>query len=134
MKKRCMVLALSLLLAAAAGCGVKEEKTVSVQSVGMILGFENAGTADRFSGIVVSRGETKIQKDADKDVEEILVKAGDEVSEGDVLVTSGMGRYPAGIVIGKISKAGYDSNKQLMVIYVRPAVDFTSLKKVSVIL
>lgn len=57
-----------------------------------------------------------------------------DVSEGDVLVTSGMGRYPAGIVIGKISKAGYDSNKQLMLISVRPNVDFTSLKKVSVIL
>ena len=51
-----------------------------------------------------------------------------------MLVTSGMGRYPVGIIIGKISKAGYDSNKQLMIISVKSKVDFTSLRKVSVVL
>lgn len=63
-----------------------------------------------------------------------MLDSGADVSEGDVLVTSGMGRYPAGIIIGKISKAGYDSNKQLMIISVKSKVDFTSLRKVSVVL
>ena len=57
-----------------------------------------------------------------------------ELRDGDVLVTSGMGRYPAGIRIGKVSRSGYDSNKQLITVTVRSNVDFDSLIKVSVIL
>lgn len=57
-----------------------------------------------------------------------------EVREGDRIITSGIGKYPAGILIGRITKAGYDSNKQLMEITVKPEVDFTSIDKVSVII
>ncbi len=57
-----------------------------------------------------------------------------EAKEGDILVTSGLGRFPAGIKIGKVTRAGYDSNKQLMTISVRSEVDFASLRKVSVVL
>ena len=57
-----------------------------------------------------------------------------EVVEGDILVTSGMGRFPAGIRIGKVSRAGYDSNRQLVVVTVRPTVNFPSLRKVSVVI
>jgi len=56
------------------------------------------------------------------------------VTEGDTLITSGMGRYPSGIVIGKIIKVSYDSNEQLQKVTVRPAVDFKSLQKVSVLI
>ena len=57
-----------------------------------------------------------------------------EISEGDRIITSGIGRYPAGILLGRITKAGYDSNKQLMELAVKPEVDFTSIDKVSVII
>ena len=57
-----------------------------------------------------------------------------EIKEGDRIITSGIGRYPAGIILGRITKAGYDSNKQLMEISVKPEVDFTSIDKVSVII
>ena len=57
-----------------------------------------------------------------------------EIGEGDRIITSGIGRYPAGILLGRITKAGYDSNKQLMEITVKPEVDFASLDKVSVII
>ena len=57
-----------------------------------------------------------------------------EISEGDRIITSGIGRYPAGILLGRITRAGYDSNKQLMELNVKPEVDFTSISKVSVII
>ena len=56
-----------------------------------------------------------------------------EISEGDRIITSGIGRYPAGIMLGRIVRAGYDSNKQLMEVTVKPEVDFASIDKVSVI-
>lgn len=55
------------------------------------------------------------------------------ISEGDSVVTSGMGKYPAGIKIGKIVKTGYDSNKQLIKLTVKPSTDFGYMRKVSVI-
>ena len=56
-----------------------------------------------------------------------------KISEGDRIITSGIGRYPAGILLGRIVTAGYDSNKQLMELSVKPEVDFTSIDKVTVI-
>ncbi|MGF6376122.1 rod shape-determining protein MreC [Clostridiales Family XIII bacterium PM5-7] len=57
-----------------------------------------------------------------------------KVSEGDKIVTSGMGLFPAGIEIGKIVKVKYDSNSQLNTVTIKPFTDFKSLQKVSVIL
>ncbi|WP_425757006.1 rod shape-determining protein MreC [Ihubacter sp. rT4E-8] len=57
-----------------------------------------------------------------------------KIREGDKLVTSGMGIYPAGIEIGRIVKVRYDSNAQLQRVDVKPSVDFKSLQKVTVIL
>ena len=92
MMRKCLMILLimGILAAALMGCTKQEEKAVPVQSVAMILGFENAGEAERYGGIVVSRGETKINKDPDKSVKELLVKTGDMVSEGDVLFTYDM--------------------------------------------
>lgn len=57
-----------------------------------------------------------------------------KINEGDELITSGMGVYPAGIEIGKITKVRYDSNEQLLKVDIKPSVEFESLQKVSVIL
>lgn len=55
------------------------------------------------------------------------------IEDGDILMTSGMGEYPQGIEIGKVTKVSYDSNAQLQRVVVRPSVDFRSLQKVSVL-
>lgn len=57
-----------------------------------------------------------------------------KVSEGDKIITSGMGMYPAGIEIGKVTKVKYDSNAQLQMVTIKSSVEFKSLQKVSVIL
>ena len=84
MKKTCiaaiLALALSLSLAACAG----KAGGVYVQNVGDLSGF-GVTDGDRFPGVVVAENVTKIQRDADKTVGELFVKAGDTVKTGDQL-------------------------------------------------
>lgn len=56
------------------------------------------------------------------------------VIEGDILVTSNMGMYPAGIRIGKVASVTYNSDTQLKNVKIEPSVSFKSLQKVAVIL
>lgn len=56
------------------------------------------------------------------------------ISEGDMIVTSGMGVYPAGIQIGKVTKVKYHSDSQLKRVTIKPSVEFKSLQKVSVMI
>ncbi len=57
-----------------------------------------------------------------------------DIADGDVIVTSGRGIYPEGIVIGKISKVGYDSNRQLKTVIIVSDVNLSTIEKVSVII
>ena len=75
-----MALALCLSLAA---CG--SDSAVYVQSVSELVALGGIAPGNRFAGIVVSENVTEIQKDADKTIEELLVKAGDDVKKGEVL-------------------------------------------------
>ncbi len=63
-----------------------------------------------------------------------MLKGDANVAEGDIIITSGMATYPAGLEIGTIQNITYNSDTLLKEIIVEPAVDFRSLKKVSVIL
>ncbi|MGP1570313.1 MAG: rod shape-determining protein MreC [Eubacteriales bacterium] len=55
-----------------------------------------------------------------------------EIIKGDVIVTSGMGMYPAGIKIGKISKVKYSHDTQLKTVEVNTSVNFKKIQKVLV--
>lgn len=56
------------------------------------------------------------------------------VSQGDTLITSGLGTYPAGLEIGTVRDVAYNSNTLLKELTVETAVNFRSLQKVSVII
>ncbi|NLT47450.1 MAG: rod shape-determining protein MreC [Clostridiales bacterium] len=56
------------------------------------------------------------------------------VIEGDILVTSGMEIYPQGIPIGKVSRITWDKDALLRTVEIEPAVDFTKVQKVTVIM
>lgn len=84
-----------------------------VKSNHKILGLLNGSTARTLSGYTLDHNATIVQ--------------------GDTIVTSGMGSYPAGITIGKVIRVRYDSNEQLQKITVAPAVDFQSLQQVAVL-
>lgn len=57
-----------------------------------------------------------------------------KVEKGDTLITSGMGVYPTGLEIGRITKVKYDSDSQLQKVTVKSTVDFSALQKVTVII
>lgn len=56
-----------------------------------------------------------------------------KISEGDLLITSGIGLYPAGITLGKISEVVSDADSLLTQIKIQPSVNFRDIEKVLVI-
>ena len=76
-----LILAAALLLS---GCGGSKE-SVYVQSVEALSNMGGIAPGDHFLGLVVSEHVTKIEKDSDKAVKELLVQEGDDVKEGQEL-------------------------------------------------
>lgn len=81
---------------------------------------------DEIQGVLSGNGTGKL--------EGYLLNSESKIVEGDVLVTSGVGLYPQGIRIGKVTSVAFDKDLQLKVITVAPTVKFTSLQKVAVFL
>jgi rod shape-determining protein MreC len=98
-------------------------KVVSVLDENNNISFEvlRKGT---IQGVLHGNGTGKL--------EGYLLDSNAKIVEGDVLVTSGVGLYPQGIRIGKVSTVTFDKDLQLKVITVAPTVKFTSLQKVAV--
>ena len=84
MKKWLSLLITVCLALALTGCG-SDETAVYVQSVADLSGLGGIAPGDRFAGMVVSENVTEIKKDSDKTVGELLVKEGDDVTEGQEL-------------------------------------------------
>ena len=82
--RNCIALVLVLSLLCLTGCGGKSGG-VYVQSVKTLAGYGGIAPGDRFSGIVVSENVAEIQKDGDKTIGELLVREGDDVTEGQEL-------------------------------------------------
>ena len=88
--KKWIVLTLALALAAClVGCGEKLP-SVYVQNVGKLMNQGMIAPSDYFAGVVVSEDITQIEKDHEMTVEELLVKAGDDVKEGQPLFSYDM--------------------------------------------
>ncbi len=82
------LLALVVLLSVT-GCG-SSENAVYVQSVKELSKIGAIAPGDRFPGMVVSENVTEIEKDGDKTIAEVLIKEGDDVSEGQALFSYDM--------------------------------------------
>ena len=84
--KKCLVICLALCLCLMMlACG-SDENAVFVQKVADLVNMGGIAPGDRFPGIVVSENTIEIQKDPQMVVEELFVREGDDVSEGDQLV------------------------------------------------
>jgi rod shape-determining protein MreC len=55
------------------------------------------------------------------------------VIEGDMLITSGLGTYPEGIMIGKVTEAVWQNDQLIKAVSIDPSVDFNSIRKVMVL-
>jgi rod shape-determining protein MreC len=79
----------------------------------------------RAQGVVVGSGDSRLRMDYVSEVADVVV--------GDVVVTSGIdGIFPKGLMIGRVE--GIDKSGGARQIYVTPAVDFSSLEEVLVVL
>ena len=80
----------------------------------------------RAQGVVVGTGEDELRMD--------YVAGSADVKAGDMVVTSGIdGIYPKGFVIGQIQSVRRGAG-EFSAIVIRPAVDFTSLEAVLIVL
>ena len=73
----CLVLVLVFCLT-----GCSKGTPVYVQQVSELAGMGGIAPGDRFAGIVVSENVAEIRKDGDRTIAELLVKEGDDVTEG----------------------------------------------------
>ena len=76
-----LVCALCLTLSACGGSGT----AVYVQSVERLAAMGGIAPGNRFLGLVVSEHTAEITRDADKTIQELFVKEGDDVKEGQSL-------------------------------------------------
>ena len=85
--KKIIILLLSVFGVAtlAAGCGADDGKTATVESVAFICGIGSTSNVERYAGVIESGSDVKVEKDSDKKVAEVLVKAGDTVARDQVL-------------------------------------------------
>ncbi len=79
---------------------------------------------DSVLGVLKSNGSNKLSG--------YLIDENANISEGDTLLTSGMGNYPKGITVGKVTEIEYDSDTQLKMVEVKPSANFKSMQKVAV--
>ena len=84
MKKWISMALVLCVLATLTACGSSGTK-VYVQSVSSLMNMGGIAPGDRFGGIVVSENVAEIQKDGDKTIAELLVREGDDVTEGQTL-------------------------------------------------
>ncbi len=84
MKKAAAVLLAGCLMLGLTSCAVKENQ-VFVQKVSDLSQMGALAPTDKFSGMVVSESVTEIQKDSDKVVENLYVREGDDVTQGQKL-------------------------------------------------
>ena len=83
--KKWIVLCLALVMALSmAACG-EAENAVFVQSVKELESMGGIAPGDKFPGLVVSENITEINKDPQMVVDELLVREGDDVTEGQAL-------------------------------------------------
>lgn len=75
-----LALVLTMMMAGCAGSGA-----VYVQSVEALSSMGGIAPGDHFLGLVVSEHVTKIEKDSDKAVKELLVQEGEDVKKGQKL-------------------------------------------------
>ena len=79
-----LAIVLAVTMLCLTGCG-SDAAAVYVQSVAELSGLGGIAPGDRFAGIVVSENVAEVDRDSDKTIKELLVRAGDDVTEGQIL-------------------------------------------------
>ena len=99
----------------------------------MLITDRNAGTAARLAG---TRQSGLVEGQGDADMKMTFLNEGVPVEPGAVVETNGYqnGLYPPGITIGEVSRYVPATSTTESFVFVRPAVDFSTLDYVAVVL
>lgn len=89
------------------------------------VSFQILDDKRNFDGVVSGFSEDSLQG--------YLFDPEGEIFPGDQLITSGLGVYPKGIMIGKVSEVVEDKDTLLKTIRVKPNVDFKNIDRVFII-
>ena len=107
------VLGMMAVVVLLAGCGGNTpENAVAVQSVSMIVDDGSVGMVSRYAGMVVSGQTAEIKKEENKTVDEVFVKEGDWVNEGDILFTYDMEAMELELTKKQLELEGYANTIQ----------------------
>ena len=133
--RKYIALILALCLLCLSGCG-KSAGGVYVQSVKTLAGYGGIAPGDRFGGIVVSENVAEIQKDSDKTVGELLVREGDDVTEGQTLFSYDTEQLQLNLDKQLLEleqlKISIDSYTEQIADLERPATEFMKAKNCSI--
>ena len=103
LKKCCATVLVMALVLSFAACG-SSGSGVYVQSVAELNSLGGIAPGDRFPGMVVSENVTEIEKDGDKTIAELLVKEGQDVTEGQELFSYDMEQLQLALDKQKLEK------------------------------
>jgi rod shape-determining protein MreC len=123
--KDCVVVDGNGLIGKVTETGDGWSKVVSVLSDGNNISFRVLRD-QTITGVVSGDGETHLDG--------YVIEEKMRIIKGDQLVTTGVGLYPAGILIGTVDTVEYDDDRQMKVITVSPTANFEGLQKVAVFL
>ena len=84
-RKKVTALALAFCLTVSMAACQDQTAAIYVQSVKDLVGYGGIAPGDRFAGLVVSENVAEVGRDSDKTIEELLVREGDDVVEGQEL-------------------------------------------------
>lgn len=92
MKRKILISATGLSVMLLLGACADGNQTVSadavyVTQVSELLASATLGGINRYAGMIVSQGTKSVEKDANREIDEVLVEVGDTVEEGQVLFT-----------------------------------------------
>ncbi len=124
-KKDCVVVDGNGLIGKISETGKGWSKVVSVLSDGNNISFRVLRDKT-ITGVVSGDGESHLDG--------YVIEEKMRIIKGDELVTTGVGLYPEGILIGTVDTVEYDDDRQMKVITVSPTADFEGLQKVAVFL
>jgi rod shape-determining protein MreC len=87
-------------------------------------------SSSRYEGIISGQGS----QDDELVMHYIKKRARDEINNGDVVITSGMGGvYPAGIPVGRVDSIAAHEYKSSLLLSLEPVVDFSRLEYVFIL-
>lgn len=100
-------------------------KVLTITDAKGAVSFQIVDDARNFDGVVSGVSEEQLRG--------YLFDPDAVVKEGDQLITSGLGVYPKGVVIGTVTEVEADDDTLLKHIRVQPSVDFKRIDRVFVI-